>query len=83
MTGTTLVVGELHDGGLSDATKEAVGVAANLSGLENVVGFLAGPSARAAAAGFGKLGVKRAFVAELAESGRSSPPPRTRWRRAP
>jgi electron transfer flavoprotein alpha subunit len=64
MTGTTLVVGELHDGGLSDATKEAVGVAASLSGPENVVGFVAGPSARAAAAGFGKLGVKRAFVAE-------------------
>ena len=64
MTPPILVVGELHEGGLSDATKEAVGVAAGLSGLESVVGFLAGASVRAAAAGFGKLGVTRAFVAE-------------------
>jgi electron transfer flavoprotein alpha subunit len=64
MTGTTLVVGELHDGALSDATKEAVGVALGLSGPENVVGFLAGPSARAGAVAFGKLGLARAFAAE-------------------
>ncbi len=64
MTGTTLVVGELHDGALSDATKEAVGVAVALSGAGSVVGFLAGPNARAAAAGFGKLGASRTLVAE-------------------
>ena len=64
MSPTVLVVGELHDGGLSDATKEAVGVALGLTGADGVVGFLAGPSARSASADFGKVGVARAFVAE-------------------
>ena len=64
MTGPVLVVGEVHDGGLSDATKEAVGVALGLTGPENVVGFLAGPSARATSASFGKLGVSKAYAAE-------------------
>ncbi|HEY1198876.1 MAG TPA: electron transfer flavoprotein subunit alpha/FixB family protein [Thermoplasmata archaeon] len=64
MTGPTLVVGEVHDGGLSDATKEAVGFAQSVSGKENVVGFLAGSSSRAPAAGFGRCGVARTFVAE-------------------
>jgi len=64
MTGPTLVVGEVHDVGISDATKEAVGVAQGLSGKGNVVGFLAGSTARAAAAGFGQLGVGRVHVAE-------------------
>jgi electron transfer flavoprotein alpha subunit len=64
MTGPTLVVGELHDGALSDATKEAVGVAQGLAGKDAVVGFLAGASARASATGFGRLGVARTVVAE-------------------
>ncbi|MGD1099405.1 MAG: electron transfer flavoprotein subunit alpha/FixB family protein [Thermoplasmata archaeon] len=64
MTGPTLVVGELHDGALSDATKEAVSVAQSVSGKENVVGFLAGSSPRGPAAGFGRCGVARALVAE-------------------
>jgi len=64
MTGPTLVVGEVHEGGISDATKEAVGVAQSLTGKENVVGFLAGGTARAASAGFGRLGVGRVHVAE-------------------
>jgi len=64
MTGPTLVVGELHEGGLSDATREAVGVALSLSDRENVVGFLAGPAARSASAGFAKLGVGKVFVVE-------------------
>jgi len=64
MTGPTLVVGELHDGALSDATKEAVGVAIALSGAENVVGFLAGAAVQAPAAGFGRYGVGRVSVAE-------------------
>lgn len=64
MTGPTLVVGELHDGALSDATKEAVGVALGLSGADGVVGFLAGSSARVLAAGFGRFGVRRATFAE-------------------
>ena len=64
MTAPTLVVGELHDGALSDATKEAVAAAQSVSGKENVVGFLAGSSPRGPAAGFGRCGVARAFVAE-------------------
>jgi electron transfer flavoprotein alpha subunit len=63
-SGAVLVVGEVHDGGLSDATKEAVGVALSLVGPENVVGFLAGGSVRPAGEAFGKLGVARAAVAE-------------------
>jgi electron transfer flavoprotein alpha subunit len=64
MTGATLVVGELHDGTLSDATKEAVGVAQGVSGKEGVVGFLAGGSSRSLAAGFGRYGVGRAVIVE-------------------
>ncbi|MGD0588833.1 MAG: electron transfer flavoprotein subunit alpha/FixB family protein [Thermoplasmata archaeon] len=64
MTGTTLVVGELHDGALSDASKEAVGVALGLSGKEAVVGFLMGASVRVPAGGFGHIGVVRTIVAE-------------------
>ena len=64
MTGPTMVVGELHEGALSDATKEAVGVAFELSGKENVVGFLAGASDQAPAAGFSRLGVSKVVVAE-------------------
>ncbi|MGA8710732.1 MAG: hypothetical protein WB786_05830, partial [Thermoplasmata archaeon] len=64
MTGTTLVVGELHDGALSDASKEAVGVALGLFGKERVVGFLMGPSVRVPAGGFGRIGVVRTIVAE-------------------
>jgi len=64
MTAPVLVVGEAHDGGLSDATKEAVGVALGLAAPENVAGFLAGPTARAACLAFGKFGVSKAFAAE-------------------
>jgi electron transfer flavoprotein alpha subunit len=64
MTSPTLVVGELHEGVLSDSTKEAVSVAQSVSGKENVVGFLAGSSPRGPAAGFGRCGVAKAFVAE-------------------
>jgi electron transfer flavoprotein alpha subunit len=64
MTGPTLVVGELEEGHLADATREAVGVAQTLAGKENVLGFLAGSSARAPAAAFGRVGVAKAFVAE-------------------
>jgi len=64
VTGITLVVGELHEGVLSDATKEAVAVALQLSGTEGVVGFLAGASAQPPAAGFGRLGVTRTIVVD-------------------
>jgi electron transfer flavoprotein alpha subunit len=64
MTGPTLVVGELHDGALSEPTKEAVSVAQSVSGKENVVGFLAGSAPRGPAAGFGRCGVAKALVAE-------------------
>ncbi|HKN07558.1 MAG TPA: electron transfer flavoprotein subunit alpha/FixB family protein [Thermoplasmata archaeon] len=64
MTGPTLVVGELHDGALSDATPEAVGVAQSLSGKEEVIGFLAGSSSRALAAGFGRYGVGRVVIVD-------------------
>ena len=64
MSATVLVVGELHDGGLADATKESVGVALGLTSPDSIVGFLAGPSARSASGGFGKLGVGRVFVAD-------------------
>jgi len=64
VTAATLVVGEVHDGVLSDATKEAVGVALTLSGREGVVGFLAGTNSRSIAAGFGRFGVGRAIAVE-------------------
>jgi len=64
MSAPVLVVGELHDGGLSDATKEAVGVALGLTSSENIVGFIAGPSAGSASPAFGKLGVGRVFAAD-------------------
>lgn len=64
MTGATLVVGELHDGALSEATKEAVGVAQTVSAREGVIGFLAGSSSRAMASGFGRYGVGRCVVVE-------------------
>jgi electron transfer flavoprotein alpha subunit len=62
MTGSILIVGELHEGALSEATKEAVGVGLGLASKDALVGFLAGGSVRAAA--FGMLGVGRALVAE-------------------
>jgi electron transfer flavoprotein alpha subunit len=64
MTGPTLVVGEVVDGVLTDATREAVAAAQSVSPKESVVGFLAGSAARGPAAGFGRCGVARAFVAE-------------------
>jgi electron transfer flavoprotein alpha subunit len=64
VSGSTLVVGELHDGALSDATKEAVGVALGLSSKDAVVGFLSGSASRTAADGFGRLGVAKVVVAE-------------------
>ena len=64
MSGGVLVVGELHEGALSDASKEAVGVARSLVGLSDIIGFLAGSRAREASSAFGKLGVSRVLVAE-------------------
>ena len=64
MTGPTLVVGEVHDGVLSDPTREAVVAAQGVSLRENVVGFLTGSAPRVPAAGFGRLGVARALVVE-------------------
>ncbi|MFI5413526.1 MAG: electron transfer flavoprotein subunit alpha/FixB family protein [Candidatus Lutacidiplasmatales archaeon] len=64
MTGPALVVGELHDGALSDATKEALGVAQSVAGAAEVVGFLSGASARGPAAEFGRYGVARVLVTE-------------------
>ena len=64
MSAPALVVGELHDGHLSDGTKEAIAVAQSVSGKDAVVGFLAGAESRAAAAGFGEYGVGRVLVAE-------------------
>ncbi len=64
MSAPIVVVGELHDGKLSDGTKEAIGVAQSLSGKESVVGFLSGPTVRAAASEFGQLGVARVAIAE-------------------
>ena len=64
MNATVLVVGEPHDAGLSDATKEAVGVALGLTSPDDIVGFLAGPSARSVSGAFGNLGVGRVFVAD-------------------
>jgi len=59
-----VVVGEVHEGGLSDATKEAVGVALGLTTPDSLVGFLAGSSVGSASAAFGKLGVGRVYVAD-------------------
>jgi len=64
VTAVTLVVGTAHAGGLSDATKEAIGVAQSLSGPDAVVGFIAGNAARPAATEFGRYGVARVLVAE-------------------
>lgn len=64
MTGPTLVVGELHEGALSEATKEAIGLARSVSGSEEVVGFLAGDSARPAALSFGRYGIRKVTLVE-------------------
>jgi electron transfer flavoprotein alpha subunit len=58
-----LVVGELQGGHLGGPTREAVAVARSLGGGP-VVGFVAGSTAKEAAAEFGALGVARALVAE-------------------
>jgi electron transfer flavoprotein alpha subunit len=59
---TILVVGEVQDGHLAGATHEAIGVAQSLSG-STVVGFVAGASAPAVAAEFGRFGIARAIGA--------------------
>jgi electron transfer flavoprotein alpha subunit len=64
VTPPTLVVGELHDGRLSDATKEAIGVAQAVSPDTAVLGFLAGSAARTAASEFGECGVAEVLVAD-------------------
>lgn len=64
MTGPTLVVGELHDGKLSGASTEALGVALRVSPKEEIVGFLAGASVRGPVGGFGRLGIGRVLLAE-------------------
>ena len=64
MTAATLVVGEAHDGSLSGATREALTVARAVTAPGDVVGFLAGPAARSAAADFGRFGVARVYFAE-------------------
>jgi electron transfer flavoprotein alpha subunit len=61
MSPTVLVVGELQDGHLSGATREAIGVAHSLAG-PGVVGFVAGGMAATAAAEFGRFGVPRAVA---------------------
>jgi len=60
VSGTALVVAEIHAGRLAPATAEAVGVARSL-GL-TVIGFAAGSDAGSAAAEFGALGVTEAFA---------------------
>jgi electron transfer flavoprotein alpha subunit len=59
---TVLVVGEVADGHLAGATREAVGVARSLAGA-TVVGFAAGRNAPTIAAEFGRFGVARALAA--------------------
>jgi electron transfer flavoprotein alpha subunit len=57
-----LVVGEVQDGRLSEATREAIGFARALAA--GVVGFVAGASAKSAAAEFGRFGILEAYAAE-------------------
>jgi len=64
VNGVTLVIGEAHDGSLSEATREAIGVARSIADPGEVVGFLAGSAARSSGAGFGRFGVARVFVAD-------------------
>ena len=63
MSRAALVVGESQEGHLVGATREAVGVARTF-GESGVVGFVAGSTARSAAAEFGRSGVARAFAAD-------------------
>jgi len=64
MTARILVVGEVHGSRLSGPTLEALGKAREVSpGAGNVIGFLAGSSARSAAADFGRYGVPEVWCA--------------------
>ena len=64
MTARILVVGEVQGSRLSGATLEAIGKARELSpGTGEVVGFLAGRSATAAAGEFGRYGVPEVWCA--------------------
>jgi electron transfer flavoprotein alpha subunit len=63
VTASVLVVGELANGRLIGPTLEAISVAEKLTGSSaSVVGFLAGSSAKAAAAEFGRYGVPGVLV---------------------
>ena len=64
MTSGALVVGEVHDGHLSSASREAIGVARGvLAPSDPVVGFVAGAAGPTAAAEFAQLGVGRVLHA--------------------
>jgi electron transfer flavoprotein alpha subunit len=60
---TVLVIGELVDGHLSEATRESIGVARSL-GPNSLVGYVGGTGAMAIAAEFGRWGIPRAFAHE-------------------
>ena len=63
VTPSVLVVGEVQEGRLVGATLEAIGVARGLGG-SNVVGYVAGPGAMAAALEFGRFGIAEAYAGE-------------------
>jgi electron transfer flavoprotein alpha subunit len=63
VTPTVLVVGEIQDGHLVGATREAAGVAHALGSL-TVVGFASGSAAKTAAAEFGASGISQAYAVE-------------------
>jgi electron transfer flavoprotein alpha subunit len=64
VSGPILIVGEVQDDHLSGPTTEAIAVAQSLGGPDvALVGFLAGSSARAAGAKFGRLGLSRVLIA--------------------
>jgi electron transfer flavoprotein alpha subunit len=65
MTARILVVGEAHDSRLSGATLETLGKAREVSpGTGDVVGFLAGSSARSVATDFGRYGILEVWCAD-------------------
>ena len=63
MTLTVLILGEATNGRLAGTSVEAIGVARALPGT-TLVGFLAGSTARAAAAEFGRFGVARVYAVD-------------------
>ncbi len=75
MSRSVFVVGELVDGHLTPASREACGLARSL-GLGSVVGLVAGPSSTSLGADFGSAGAERVLAVD---PGGSLPPTTARW----